>query len=225
MTQSFIIGRQGNQPFEIASGLVHVHGEHCRITIEDGHRSMLLEDLKGPSGNGVYVRDADGNFQRVFTCRVQPTDIIRLGPEMSTSFTFMAHHLLSPDNYSYEFGYIRRLSEKLKQEEEQANEIIRKHKTNTIVIPVLCLIPVVIFNIYKYINGADFGGIFAIVAGLGTAIIMGVRGLLSYIYRNDKDKIASIKARSKKLLTCPKCCKPLSDFEVTRCACQTCKAR
>ena len=59
--KQFILGTEGNQPFEIKqTGVSH---QHARVTIDD-NGVWTLEDLN--STNGTFVRDENGDMRRVF---------------------------------------------------------------------------------------------------------------------------------------------------------------
>lgn len=217
MQQTFILGRSGDQPFAIDPNLTYVHNQHARIIIDPASQDWILEDLKGQTGNGVYVRNAAGDYVRVYSCRIRPHDMVRLGPENAKSFTFMAHHLISPADYSYEFGYIRNLNKHIQQEEEAHTAMVKKHTTTTMVVPICTALLMASVRLFASI---DIGMIVVLSTALGSIPL----GLLRYKYRNDADGLKKIKEKRAKLLVCPRCTRTLSDYDVRNCRCSACKA-
>ena len=217
MQQTFIIGRSGTQPFKIDDSHHYVHGQHARLTADTAGREWMLEDLKGPGGNGVYVRDEAGDFRRVTACRIKPTDVVRLGPESAQSYTFMAHHVLTPANYNYEFGYVRALDMRLRAEEAAHMATVKTHTRNTIFVPVVLCVLTFIARLFLEI---DMSVLLAITAVVTTVPPL----LMRYRYRNDNERLKEIKARRAKLLQCPCCWRPLSDYDVRNGRCSACKA-
>lgn len=217
MKQTYIVGRTGNQPFEIEPTRLYVHGQHARLTVDTDSQDWYIEDLKGDGGNGVFIRDSNGDFRRVMACRIRPTDIVRLGPENANSFTFMAHHALQPDSYNYEFAYNRALDRKLQKQEAELTAIIKKHNRNTILAPVILAALSMSLRLFLPI---DTTVLMAITVGV-TAI---PTGILRYVYRGDAEKLKAIKSRRAKLIQCPKCWRPLSDYDLRNGRCSACKA-
>lgn len=215
--KQFIIGRKGNQPFPIdPNEFVYVHGEHCRITINNGN-NWTIEDLKAPQGNGVYIRDKDGVFRRVTYGQISPNDIIRLGPEHAQSFTFMAHHLITPNDYKYEFGYMSHLDSKLRKEEEAQAASMKKHMLVQIIVPLICALLTFSVRLFRDIDSG-------ILAAIAPVMMVVPAGIIRYFYRNDNDKLKEIKARRPKLVQCPKCWYALSDHDLHQHRCSRCKA-
>ena len=69
--KQFILGTEGNQPFEIKqTGVSH---QHARVTIGD-NGVWTLEDLN--STNGTFVRDENGDMRRVGTLVITPMTFI-----------------------------------------------------------------------------------------------------------------------------------------------------
>lgn len=217
MKQIFTLGRKGDQPFEISLACSYVHGEHARLTVDTDGNDWYLEDLKEGRGNGVFVRDDEGCFRRIIACRIRPTDIVRLGPEDAGSFTFMAHHVLAPEDYKFEFTYLRSLEQRLAEREARQATTIKNHNRNTILAPVGLAAVTMLVRLFVPI---DPGVLIAITAGV-TAI---PTGILRYMYRNDADKLRNIKALRSRLIVCPKCGRPLSEYDLRLARCSACKA-
>lgn len=214
---SYTIGRSGDQTFEIPQTLTRVHGEHARIDVSDDG-VWRIKDLKPlKEGNGVYVRNENGDFRRVSSAQIKPTDMIRLGPQGPHSFTFMAHRVLnSPDNpnpFAYEFRYMRHLHGKLKAEEEQREALNLKHS-----------------KIAKWAPLAGFA-VSMLIPGSSTLAMMGMRlailapGLIvGQLFFKDPQKLKAIRQKRQKLVVCPNCGRPLSDYDITNLRCSACRA-
>ncbi|MDO4319308.1 MAG: FHA domain-containing protein [Bacteroidales bacterium] len=216
MPYIFTIGRRGNQPFEIDPSLTYVHGEHARITISDDYRQWFIEDLKGNGGNGIYLRNANGDFARVYSCRIQPTDIIRLGPEGARSVTFMARRVLDPSLH-YEFSYIKSLDSQLRREEDEHNATVKKHTRNSIIAPVAGVVVAALIRLAVPMDPA-------IMIAMSSMATAGPLAFLRYRYKDDAERLKEIRARRAKIVVCPKCGRQLSDYDVRNSRCSVCKA-
>ena len=99
MSKELLIGRSPLSVIPVPSDKVSVSGAHVKIIVKD-NGDWELEDLN--SGNGTFVRDHNGNFQRVYKKHIEEKTIIRLGKEGHDSFVFMANRSLASDaSYSY----------------------------------------------------------------------------------------------------------------------------
>lgn len=216
MPYSFIIGRRGNQPFEIDPALTYVHGEHARMTVSDDYRTWFIEDLKGNGGNGIYLRNANGDFSRVYSCHIAPTDILRLGPEGARSVTFMARRVLAPSLH-YEFSYVKSLDSALRREEDEHNAIVKKHTRNSIVAPVIGIVVAAVIRVFVPMDPA-------IMIAMSSMATAGPLAVLRYRYKDDAERLKDIRTRRSKIIVCPKCGRQLSDYDVRNSRCSACKA-
>lgn len=217
MPQQFIIGRNGTQPFEIQAALTRVHSEHAQITINDDGK-WTVKDLKTPKeGNGVYVRNADGDFKRIRTCQIQPTDLIRLGPAGPNSFTFMAHRVLNdpekPNSLAYEFCYMKHLHGKLKAAEDEREAKNLKHSK------IAKWAPLAGFALSFLIPGGTDVGMIAIRLS-----IMAPGLIVGQLFFKDPQKLKKIRQRRQRLVVCPNCGRPMSDYDVSNLRCSACRA-
>lgn len=209
--QKFMIGRgtQCNQPFPITSD--GVHSEHAVITIDDNGR-WQLEDLKGDSGNGTYVREPDGSFKRVYKITISPTTVIRLASGGHHSYTFMAHRVLqAPDDFGYEINEVRQIYSNLKEEEENEEKRLQRLKSLPMIVSAVCLIASFLAT-----------NISAVRVIMGSQAI--VIGLVSYFF-GGTNKIKSIREKRRKLVVCPRCQRPMNDFDLDNRQCSICKAK
>lgn len=217
--KEFIIGRTGNQPFDIKSEAVH--GEHVRITISD-QGIWTLEDLKGDNGNGTYVKEEDGSFRKVYKMQITENTIIRLAKGGHKSYTFMAHRLLAKQNdYSYEFQIMRQHYHALKTEEEKQEQTNMKHVRMAKWAPIIGIalsfateIPVLKETFTTEVK-------FYFVRG---AIVVPTF-LTGQLFANDVPKLKAIRQRKLSVTICPRCGRPLSDFDVNNMQCSVCGAR
>ena len=212
--KEFIIGRNGNQPFKIEARAVSA--EHARITIDD-YGQWMLEDLRGTSGNGTFIRDDNGNFIQIVKAHITENTIIRLASVSEVghnSFTFMAHHVLvtDPNDYSYELNYVYQLLEKLRQQESAVDETILKYRYYAIIAPIAgfvvsCIPP---FNISM------------MTVRLAMVIPPVLVSLLSFKLQSKPKQLQKLR---KATIVCPKCGRPMSDFDVDNRHCSACKAQ
>lgn len=214
----FIVGRSGNQPFEIPQTLTKVHGEHVSIEVDENKKVWRLRDLKNPrEGTGVYLRDDQGDFKRVRACEIKPTDMIRLGPQGPHSYTFMAHRVLNdpakPNAYTYEFQYMRHLHGKLKNAEEEREALNLKHSK------IAKWAPLAGFALSFLIPGGTQVGMIAIrLAIMAPGLVVG------QMFFKDPHKLKAIRQLRQKLVVCPSCGRPLSDHDVINLRCSACRA-
>lgn len=209
MSQSFIIGRNGDQPFKInADG---VSQRHAKITIDGGQ--WHLSDLG--STNHTYVRNADGTFTMISSVAIAENTVIRLGSNDIHGFTFMAHHVIAEaDDYSYEFAELTHLK---KDCEERERDIAKKIDTHGWIakgagVAVMLLLGIV-GNFTKVEPGTRY--LFISFAPL----------IVGFLFKGDKYLATSVRNIRKNVLVCPKCNRPLSDYEIEKKQCLACKAR
>jgi len=200
-----LIGRSGNQPFAIkAEGVSAVHAS---LTISDGGVWMLKDE---GSTNGTFVRNANGHFERVEVKRIEPSTVIRLGDETVNGIMFHASRLLKPDqnDYSAEFHRLKELYE----EYLQGKADIRKRATMKKFIPLgisaICIVVSIPFDSPQIMR------LLMIIPSLATPLINA----------SDTKETERLKSRYKPLLVCPKCGKPLREYEITKGQCSGCKA-
>lgn len=213
MIHTYIIGRNGNQPFKITSE--SVHGEHARITITE-QGGWILEDLKGGNSNGTYIQGEDGEFHKVYRVNITPDTVIRLANGGHRSYTFMAHRVLAVENdFSYEFKILRKMYKKqLAQEKKQEALNVRNGwiaKCSTLVPYLFCPVVETCMEVKIDVN-------------IRYALIMVSPIIAGLFFRNDNAKLKKIKERRLKIFVCPKCGRPLSEFDINNMQCSICKA-
>lgn len=219
MTKVYVIGRCGISSISIPVEKDSVSGEHVKITVSD-EGSWELEDLD--SANGTYVKDENGDFQRVYKKVIDPHTIIRLGREGHNSYVFMAHRVeAEDDSYNFEFRYLKKLLKRQLEEEEQLeNRNARNMKIVKCASPlamVLCIVAQYIVPGLK--NDANLNlwisrGAMAL-APVAVGLFFGI----------DARSVKALRQKRQKLLTCPKCGFPVSEFDINNMQCSRCKAK
>lgn len=214
MSQSYIIGSSLSSAIKIPDDREGVSGRHAQIIVDDDGK-WLIEDMG--STNGTYVRDGSGEFRRVDKAEIRETDIIRLGKAGANSFVFTAHRILSPDDsYAYEFRQLRnalmeqRAAEAKKEKKIEMNGWISKLSGLGVIL--LCAI----IGSFSGVN-IDPNTRYILIACAPVAV-----GLF---FSGDVKSLKALKKRREKILLCPKCNRPVSDFDIEEGQCSRCKAK
>ncbi len=219
MATEYIIGRSPDSSVAVPAEKVGVSGRHAKITVHDDNR-WELEDLD--SGNGTYVKDRNGNFQRVYNKVIDEKTVVRLGQEGHSSFVFMAHRVLADDeSYAYEFRQLKKmLKHQIAREEEMERRNARNMKIVKFTSPAamgLCVAAQFVVPALK--EDASLNLWISRFAMAGAPLIVG------YFFGIDQHGLKTLKQRRQKVLTCPKCGYPVSDFDIHNMQCSRCKAK
>lgn len=219
MAQEYIIGRTSESLVKVPPEKIGVSGSHVKITITD-NGIWELEDLN--SANGTFLKDNNGNFQRVFKKTISENSIIRLGQEGHDSFVFTAHRAVASDpSYVFEF---KQLKKQLKSIIEEETMLERKNQRNIKVVKAASPIALGLCVLAQYgIPGlkenADLNlWISRIAMGAAPVIIGAFFGI-------DTRAVKALKQKRAKVLTCPKCGYPISEFDIQNMQCSKCKAK
>lgn len=219
MAQEYIIGRTSESPVKVPDEKVAVSGNHVKITITE-NGTWELEDLN--SANGTFVKDKNGNFQRVFKKIINENSIIRLGQEGHDSFVLTAHRVVASDSsFAYEFKQLRKQLKAIAEEEELLE---CKNQRNMKIVKAASPIALGLCVLAQYgIPGlkekADLNlWISRIAMGVAPVVIGAFFGI-------DSRAIKSLKQKRMKVLTCPKCGYPISEFDIQNMQCSRCKAK
>lgn len=209
----YIIGRKGNQPFKIPPTATGVSGEHAKLLIENG--CWTIEDLN--STNGIFLRDDKGDFNRIFKMQLSEDAVVRLGSGGYHSYTFMLHRVLAPaGDFSYEFMKIQEIAQQLISLEAKQESIASRNnwiaRCSGIGAVLLCSVAGSLFHI-----NIDLGIRYMLIAS--APVLVGI------LFQGDTTKIKEIRGRRRKLLVCPNCGRPLSDYEIEQRQCSNCKAK
>lgn len=207
MGEEIIIGREGNQRFKIEND--GVSARHARLIVE-GDGRLVLEDLG--SRNGTYVKNQDGNYDRISRAVVTETDIVRLGSGGMHSITFWVHHLLvsNPSDYSFEFRHI-------------INQYNEEYK------PQLAAL-------FRKSDMRDWCSIGAPIVGLGLSFLFSNNPLMirmsitlpslavGVFFLGFAKKMRTLNSGRIHNIVCPRCGRPLSDYDIEQQQCSACRA-
>ena len=221
MTQTFIVGRNGNQPFQIAAG--GVSREHAEISIDEaGH--WHVRDLD--STNGTYVRTEDGSFIRIGSKDISEDTILRLGEGSYQCFTFMAHRVLAQEgDYSYEFIQLRKTFRQQEEREARVKAVIEKHKRIILYSTIVAALPLLVGAIADLSERGALQDIMNKVNVFRMALVVIVPMILRLIYSGDEKKLRDTVALRKSLFVCPKCGQILTEYNIHNMTCPYCKAK
>ncbi len=209
MAQEYLLGRSHSDTVKIPSTKVSVSGTHAKITVSD-NGTWELEDLNSP--NGVFIRDENGDFQKVFKKQINESSIIRLGKGGADSFVFTAHRILcSDDSYSYEFHQLR------KQLKKQLDEESKQEKKVSIHGWIAKLSGIIAIGL-TYVISKDMDPL------VRCSITGAMPAVLGLAFIGDGSVTKALKKQRAKLLRCPKCGHPISDFDIENRQCSRCKA-
>ena len=213
MAKELIVGRSPSSSIKIPATKDAVSGQHVKIVVND-NGIWNLEDLK--SANGTYVRDENGEFHRVFNKQIHEADIIRLGNGGANSFTFTARRILYPnDSYAYEFKMLRK---ELQKQKDLENDLEKRANINGWISKFAGVAIYVVFEILvKCGVKLDPNMRFPIIAA--APVIVGL------VFAGDKKRAKSLKVRRNRVLRCPCCGLPISEFDIEQRQCSRCKAK
>lgn len=217
MKQEVIIGREGNQPFPITQE--GVSRKHALLTIDD-NQNWWIENLTTVNGNGLYIRDEQGDFHPIEAQRISEDSVLRLGPTGYMSCTFMAHRAIAPQgDYSYEFRHLRRRIRGLRQEMENLNENNQKRSKLANKIRLVSYAISVGIVVVGAISGAS-------LMAMSPMIFPGLIGVLSNTLWGPKTQEArDLQQKITKFQVCPNCGRPISQHDVENLRCSACKAK
>jgi hypothetical protein len=212
--KEYIIGRCAASQIKIPADSEAVSSQHAKITIDD-NGCWMLSDLH--STNGTFTRDDNGEFQRVFTKQILESDVIRLGNGGANSFIFMAHRVIAPDDtYLYEFKQLRLLLRRQRERESKQEHKIELNgwisKTSGLVIVFLCWL-------IGMVNGINVDPNFRYLLIAFAPIIVGL------IFNGDRKRLIALRKKREHILICPRCGRPISEFDIEQGQCSRCKAK
>lgn len=208
MAQHIIIGRNGDQPFTIAQE--GVSREHAKLTIGDGGK-WTLEDLN--SGNGTFIRNADGDLEQIGRKVISESTYICLGPDNVNGCKFYGWQLLTPKDYHKAFDFLEDLDADIEKRLEQADgksQMVRK---------TIAGVSMVGFIGSFFVDNNDMRTMLLRVSTATT-------GLSSMLYDPGKQK-KKLKALQEKFFGCPNpaCSHTMTGKEVKNRRCSKCGAK
>lgn len=208
--QTIILGKEGNQPFEIkADG---VSRQHARITICDVG-DWILEDMN--SSNGTYIRnETDGELVRVVKTSVTPMTFICLGPDNAKGCSFYARQVLKENvgRYNREYEYMIEKENEFDQQIDQLEKTIKNKKILVLIINIA----VVLLSLFPNISSEIRMNMLRVVPVISA-------GFAVFYDANSKKK--QIRAMREKFHHCPnpQCSHKLKESEVREMKCGKCK--
>lgn len=208
MEKSFIIGREGNQPFTISQE--GVSREHAKLTIDDNGK-WTLEDLN--SGNGTFIRNEEGDLEQIGKKTISERTYICLGPDNINGCKFYARQLIAPKDYQREFDLLEEIDNDIEERLDKADD---KSKLIRKAIAIISLV-------------GFFGSFIVEDNGIRTMLLRvstAATGASSMFYDPNKQK-KQLKALREKLFGCPNpaCSHNLSSKEVRNRKCAKCGAK
>ncbi len=200
-----LIGRNGDQPFAIREE--GVSAVHASLTITDGGIWMLKDEN---STNGTFVRNSGGCFERIEVRRINPSAVIRLGDETVNGITFSASRLMEtdPSNYSAEFRKLKKDYAEYFESRRKIHKRTMMKKFIPLIISVVCIVASIPFDSPQIMR------LLMVIPSLATPLIN----------LSDTKDMEQLTNRYKQLLVCPKCGKPLGEYEIIKGQCAGCKA-
>lgn len=214
MATEIIIGKCAGSPIKIPADRDAVSGQHVKITVSDDG-FWRLDDLN--STNGTFIRDENGDFHRIYTRHIQESDIIRLGNGGANSFIFTAHKALHPeDNYTYEF---RQLKKQLLIQKEKEAKKEKRIELNGWLAKLSGLGMIALCAIIGSINGVSINPDTRYILIASAPVVVGL------LFNGDAKSLKALKKKREKVLTCPKCGRPVSEYDIEQGQCSRCKAK
>ncbi|MDE7413643.1 MAG: FHA domain-containing protein [Muribaculaceae bacterium] len=214
MENEYLVGRSIHSVLPVPADRVGVSGEHLKIRVSDDGR-WHLEDLN--SANGTYIRDDNGEFHRVYSKDITENDIIRLGNKGANSYTFMARRVKAPeDTYYHEFKQLKKLVARQKEEEAEKEKRI---EINGWISRVAGLAVIGICALIGSISGVDIDPNTRYILIACAPVVVGL------LFSGDPKKLKALRQRRSKIMLCPKCWKPISEYDVEYGQCSRCKAK
>ncbi len=205
--KTFLLGKEGDQPFDICQQ--GVSRKHASIDISD-NGEWILTDLE--SANGTFIRNEQGDWERIGKKKITPGTFICLGPDNANGCKFYARHVEHPDDYGADFNYLEDLGVEIEERLEKAD---KKAKA--------------IRKLIAFVSGIALVGSFIVPDDSIRMMLLRVGSAISMVstmfFDPNKDKNL-LKSLQEKMFDCPNpaCSHTLSKKEVKNRRCSKCKA-
>lgn len=199
------LGINYKTPVPIPQEASSVSGDHATITIE-GNRWTLTDNN---SANGTYVEN-DGQFERVARVSITPDTWIRLGREGVYGFTFKARRIIMPNSYIDDFVQLRKDYEEFKNEEARLETLSKSSKLLGLAVSAVCIV----LTLFPPFNQS-----FSFMRA--AMLLPGIATLLMGMWLDGRKKKVINK---RKRIVCPKCRRPIGEFDINNGQCSICKA-
>lgn len=218
--KQYIIGRAGNQPFTIPTDKTLVSHEHAILQIDDNGMWTITDNN---SANGVYVRNNDGEYERVYQAQITPTTVIRLGPENVKSYEFWAQRVIAEDqnDYSMEFQALKGLLAMYKETELQVEKKAERYNW---IASCSGTVASLLFMGYFFLTQKDgetmdSSSVMYRMIGMST-----VPMIIKACLPKPTKQLKALREKRAKMIRCPKCGNPLSEHATNQGFCPACKA-
>lgn len=212
----------GNNVYIVPEECITVSSPHAKLTIHN-NGAWQLEDLN--SKNGTYVRNAEGEYERVFNLWITPETIIRFGVAGHMSHTCWASHIKSwyegnRDNYFYEFDRIQQLAAKYNEAVSRQEAINERHNWIATFSSAGGMVIFLIISAFKNSDSVSSGDMI-----MRMMIMSALPPLVKACFSKDAKKLKRLRLMRTWALTCPRCFMPLTDSEIENRKCAKCKAK
>jgi len=206
--QTILLGKNGDQPFEIKQQ--GVSREHARISIDDNGQWMLT-DLD--SSNGTFIRNESGDWERVNKKKITPDTFICLGPDNANGCKFYARHVEQPEDYASDFNYLEDLLHDIENKMERADQKSKQIRQLIALVSGIALVG-------SFIVPGD--GLRMLLLRIGSLV-----SIASTMFFDPNKEKKRLKSLGEKLYDCPNpaCSHTLSKKEVENHRCSKCKAQ
>lgn len=200
MKKEYIIGREGNQNFEIDDTKYNaVSRKHARLTVDEAAGEWLLCDNN--SANGTFIIDSKGALVQITDeVRITPTTRICLGGKRYNALTIVAHAVVDGGKtFGPDFDELESKLMDFKARVEKKRKMMWFRRIALSLLPVVFLL----------IPGIDMMGriVGVTVASVFNAVLSGF------------DNQNSMNEERSRTIVCPKCGRALTDKDVERHCC------
>lgn len=199
------LGRDYDSPVSVPAGATSVSGDHASIFVEDGGWKLV----DNGSRNGTFV-EQNGNFVRIKSVGITPDTWIRLGGEGVYGFMFKARRVVSPNSFMDDFTLLKQQLQNCEEAEQKVSTLTSISKFVGPLVSAACLIA----TMFPPLN-TNFGFYRAAM------LLPGIATLLVGMWLGGKSKAAKQERRH---MVCPRCRRPLSEYDINNRQCSICKA-
>ena len=200
MKKEYIIGREGDQKFEIDDHKFSaVSRRHAKLTVDEELNEWCLSD-EG-SANGTYIVDSRGDLVQVTgEVAISPTTRISLGGKRYNALTIVAHTVVDGGStFAPDFDELEHRLADLKRRMTKKRNNLKWRRIILALLPIVCLV----------IPGLGLEARFISISA--ASLLIAVLGSM-----DDPTTLAEERSRT---IVCPKCGRALSDKDVERHSC------
>ena len=210
--KTIILGREGDQPFQIKQQ--GVSKEHAKLTVENvnGREVWTLTDLD--SSNGTMVRDEHGDYVQIVKKVITPDTYICLGPDNANGCRFFACHAFNAGNYAAEFNYMEENEQMLRAKSDKLESTTNNIRKLIAIVSAVALVGSFILK--------DNHDMQLIMLRIGTVV-----SAVSTMFFDPNKHKKQLKDMRSKLFECPNpaCDHTLTPKEIHNHRCAKCNAK